>query len=190
VARNLERRRDARVIEELIAEIAKEEGRRDYAYDDATGAAIVPGYTMVGHPTMWRGLCVEKGRMPRLPQKLPEDVLEIVVRSTVDKVLDRIPWLTELPEATQRGVFAMAYQIGVSGVMGFTDMIRALAVGNLTAAKSHALDSDWAQQTPARARRVAALIANEAADVNRPDHSRAALAFDKADQANPQPPPS
>ena len=42
-----------------------------------------------------------------------------------------------------------------SGVLGFHDMLAALERGDWPAARAAALDSDWARETPARARRVA-----------------------------------
>lgn len=153
------------MIERLIAFTAKEEGFVPHCYDDATGEPIVPGYTLVGHPTIWWGLCIEKGRIPHLPAEMPQDARDYVIRRTAEKMFDRLPWLDELPESTQVGVCAMAYQLGVAGVMRFTSMIGALVIGDLAAAKAHALDSDWARNdTPARAKRVAALIANEVQD--------------------------
>jgi lysozyme len=52
----------------------------------------------------------------------------------------------------------MAYQMGVSGVLKFADMLAALERGERAAAATHALQSIWATQTPKRAKRIAALI--------------------------------
>jgi lysozyme len=148
-------------IEAAVSKLATEEGFREFVYDDATGEPILPGYTCVGHPTLWFGLCVEKGRVPRVPDRIPTEVLEHVVRAKQQELNRRLPWLNELPDATQLGLLLMAYQLGVGSVMRFDNMIGALAVGDVVAAGAHALDSAWARQTPARARRVAALIAND-----------------------------
>jgi lysozyme len=151
------------MIDALLTHLADEEGLRFYVYDDATGEPIVPGYTVVGHPTIWHGLCVEKGRVPKLWDSLPRDALAFVAKAKFAELVARIPWALELPWRTQLGLAAMAYQLGVDGVLEFKNMLAALKAGDLVAAKAHALDSDWARNdTPVRAKRVAAFIANEA----------------------------
>jgi lysozyme len=150
------------MIEQLLADLRREEGFTPWAIDDATGAPIVPGYVMKGHPTIWHGLCIEKGRMPSIPARVSDDILEHVASAIVLQALDRWPWLIDLPENTQRGVAQLCYQLGVGGVAKFKNMLDALRAGDLAAAKEHALDSDWAREdTPERAKRVASLIANE-----------------------------
>ena len=49
----------------------------------------------------------------------------------------------------------MAYQMGVPRVMGFKRMLAALERKDWQRAADEALDSRWAEQTPARAQRVA-----------------------------------
>jgi lysozyme len=152
------------MIEQLLADLRSEEGFRAYAYDDATAEPIVPGYVMKGHPTIWHGLCIEKGRIPSIPARVSDDILEQVASAIVLQALDRWPWLIDLPENTQRGVAQMCYQLGVGGVAKFKNMLGALQAGDLASAKEHALDSDWAREdAPERALRVASLIANESA---------------------------
>ncbi len=54
----------------------------------------------------------------------------------------------------------MAYQMGMTGLMGFTNMCVELLKYRVDYQKvhDHALDSKWAKQTPERAERVAALF--------------------------------
>ena len=59
---------------------------------------------------------------------------------------------------TREALLDMSYQLGVSGLERFTDMLRALKAGDCDAAQAAALDSDWARQTPARAASVAARL--------------------------------
>ena len=52
----------------------------------------------------------------------------------------------------------MAYQLGVDGLLGFHDMLAALARGNYEGAAIEALRSAWATETPSRAAAVAAVF--------------------------------
>jgi lysozyme len=160
--------RPAIPLDRLNALLADDEGFTEWVIDDATGKPLVPGYTLVGHPTIWWGLCVEIGRVPSIPAEIPELVRDLLARRAAENVLKRLPFVAELPELTQLGLFAMAYQLGIAGLMRFDNMIGALAVGDLAAAEAHALDSSWAKKpppvgTPKRAKRVAALIGNRGA---------------------------
>lgn len=152
------------MIERLLAILANEEGFRPYVYDDATGEPLRPGYTLVGHPTIWFGLCVEKGRVPRLPEAMPRDAHEYVAVTKWNDLQSRAPWLAGQPEDVQLALALMAYQLGADGVLGFPNMLAALKRGDREAAADHALDSDWHRvDTPPRAKRVAALIRGTAA---------------------------
>ena len=58
-----------------------------------------------------------------------------------------------------RGVLmAMAYQLGCHGVTEFTDMIAALDAGDVFKARTAALDSEWARETPQRAKAVTEIL--------------------------------
>jgi hypothetical protein len=147
------------MIERLLSTLANEEGLRWYAYDDATGEPLRPGYTLVGHPTWLIGLCIEKGRVPKLPQSLPHDLLEYIAASKWSELQNKAPWVAGQPEDVQLALALMAFQLGANGVLGFKRMCAALQSGEREAAADHALDSDWHRNdSPARAKRVAALI--------------------------------
>lgn len=146
------------MIEQLLRDLKSEEGFRPYCYDDANGEPIVPGYVLKGHPTLWYGLCVEKGRVPYLPPKTADDVLEHVATEKWLSLLKRAPWLETQPDDVQRALAHMAYQMGVDGVLGFKGMLMALERGDRETAAVSALDSAWAKQTPQRANRVIDLI--------------------------------
>ena len=61
-----------------------------------------------------------------------------------------------------RGVLmAMAYQLGCRGVTEFTDMIAALDAGDVLKARAAALDSEWARETPQRAKAVTELLTTD-----------------------------
>ena len=55
----------------------------------------------------------------------------------------------------------MSYQMGVGGLLSFRLTLAALEEGNRQEAYDMALDSLWARQTPARAKRVAAMLRDD-----------------------------
>ena len=54
----------------------------------------------------------------------------------------------------------MAEQLGPAGVLGFHDMLEALASEDWDGAATAALDSQWARETPARAKHAAQVFRN------------------------------
>ena len=52
----------------------------------------------------------------------------------------------------------MAYQLGVSGLLEFHEMLSALQTGNWSRAEQEALSSTWAEETPKRAARAASVF--------------------------------
>lgn len=148
------------MLERTLARTRAEEGFRPYVYDDATGEPIVPGYTVIGHPTLWNGICVEKGRVPILPTGLPDQISEFVLQTKWAGLLASRPWIAGLADDVQSALAEMAYIMGVGGVLKFTGMLGALARGDRETAAGQALDSEWARhpKTGPRAQRIATLI--------------------------------
>lgn len=55
-------------------------------------------------------------------------------------------------------LISMCFQLGAQGLAGFKNTLAMVAQGRFTDAARNMLLSKWAQQTPARARRVAAMM--------------------------------
>jgi lysozyme len=63
-----------------------------------------------------------------------------------------------LNDVRQDVLTAMVFQIGAVGVSKFKATLQALRTGNYDLASQQMLNSKWAKQTPARAKRMAKLI--------------------------------
>ena len=61
----------------------------------------------------------------------------------------------DMPVDVQVELIDMAYQLGVTGLLGFHDMLKNLALGNYEGAALEAERSAWATETPSRAARAA-----------------------------------
>lgn len=69
----------------------------------------------------------------------------------------RAPWWRGLSDNRQRVVMNMAFQLGVSGLLGFRKAVAAMQVGNYAEAANQMRDSAWYRtQTPQRAARLVA----------------------------------
>ena len=131
---------------ELVERIKSAEGYRRFAYECSVGALTV-GY----------GTVIERGG-----HGIPEFIAELLIRDYLQTLQARFEahgWFRSLDPARQAAVLEMGYQMGYEGVMGFTRMIEAIEASDWDIVKLEALDSNWAQQTPARADVVSSRVA-------------------------------
>ena len=93
---------------------------------------------------------------------LPEDICNtLLVReivSVVHGLRENLDWYEELDDVRKKALISMAYQLGLSGLLGFKKMLKALKEKNYELAYVEALDSRWAKQTPKRAHSVAMVL--------------------------------
>jgi len=132
-------------IELLRAQLEREEGRRAVAYADTLGIWTIG----VGHtgPEVHEGLVWTAEQIDR--------AFAIDMDEAIAGIEARLPWAVKLDDARLGALANMAFQMGVSGLLGFPRMLTALKAGRWQEAHDQALDSKWAKQTPARAQRVA-----------------------------------
>jgi len=131
---------------ELVERLKRFEGYKRFAYKCS-----------LDHLTIGYGTVIEEGG-----HGLPEYVAEILLQDYLKTIQTRLQvheWFNELNTARQHCILEMAYQMGVEGVLDFRNMIGSLKAQDWEGARSHALDSLWAKQTPARAQDVADRLA-------------------------------
>ena len=134
-------------LDKLKADLARDEDFVSHAYQDSEG------YWTIGI-----GRLIDKRRGGGITREEAEYLLENDLK-TARADLDAIaPWWTLLPDDVQRGLMNMAFQLGRTNLSEFKKTFAALKARDYNEAGNEALRSRWAEQTPARARRVAKLI--------------------------------
>ncbi len=123
-----------------LEDLRRDEGLRLTPYRDTRGVLTI-GY----------GINLDQG-LDRVEADL---LLEHRVASRIGELSLRLPVFSTLDPVRQRVVLNMAYQLGVSGLLGFRRLRAALEQGHYARAADEMLDSAWATQTPARAQRLA-----------------------------------
>lgn len=132
----------------LFKELEEDEGRVPYAYQDHKG-----------YWTAGVGFLIDKEKGGRIPEPVIDFWLQYLVEDREKQLDQYIPWWRKLSDARQRALIQMSYQLGVSGLLGFPKMLKALQEGNWGEAYRQALDSKWAKtDTPERAQKVAAML--------------------------------
>ena len=121
----------------LLVEIKKEEGFMGNPYYDHLG------FQTIGYGT-------------KLP--IDEYEAEMLLKYRLGKMMKelhaRLDGL-DVPQEVWELLYHMAYQLGVSGVLKFKNMVKALQEKDFKQASVEMLDSRWASQTPNRAKRMA-----------------------------------
>ena len=134
-----------------------EEGFRGTLYDDATGKPIVPGWTVIGHPTAGWGFALDT---------CPLDQVEAdfifarrLARATAAAIIDlgAADW-KRLDDVRRAALTSMAYQMGAAGLAAFKNTLAAVRAGNWQAARDGVMASDFAKETPGRAGRDATML--------------------------------
>ena len=69
-----------------------------------------------------------------------------------------LPWVVTLDPVRLGVLIDMAFQMGVGGLMGFSETLASIKAGNYAAASSEMLQSDWANQTPNRAKGLSQIM--------------------------------
>lgn len=132
-----------------LADVIREEGFRPSAYQDHLG------FWTIGY-----GVCIDA----RKGCGITQGEAAFLIENRLDRIrgeLDiAIPWWRELSAERCSALMSMAYQMGVRGLLGFHKMLDHMEAGEFDKAADEALDSTWADQTPARAKRVSELIRN------------------------------
>lgn len=85
-------------------------------------------------------------------------ILEMRLYRLEVKLRLELPWFDRLTEARKAALKDMAYQMGLSGLLGFKMSLRLMASGDYPGAAKEFLHSKWAKQTPNRAARVTCMI--------------------------------
>ena len=81
-------------------------------------------------------------------------VLKIRLSAILASLNAQLHWYADLPIEVKNIMLNMAYQLGVSGLLGFTKTMVLLKNERWVAAADEMLDSKWARQTPERANRL------------------------------------
>jgi lysozyme len=130
--------------EKLLAELERDEGLRLKPYRDSVGKLTIG----IGRNLDDKGISEAAARF-----LLGEDVLE--VEAGLDEAL---PWWRQQEEVRQRVLANMAFNMGLAGLLQFTNTLAAVREGRYEDAASGMLASLWAKQVGPRAIRLAEMM--------------------------------
>lgn len=124
-----------------IAQLKVDEGFRRFMY-------LCPA----GYPTIGFGTRIDQGGEGVSESAAGQMLQEAVISRAIE--LLRFEWFRNLDDARKAILINMTYQLGLHGVLQFKKMIAALEQGDFQRASEEMLGSQWAKQTPTRAKRL------------------------------------
>lgn len=139
----------------LLAALTQEESFRPFVYDDTTGKNLVRGMVIHGNPTLAVGWNIAARPCT---YELGQIILSYFVDQTWDDVKRAIPWAASLPEPCQRAICDMAFNVGVSDLLGFTVFLALLQQGKYDDAANDLATTLWFEQVKSRGPKIQALI--------------------------------
>lgn len=135
------------MIDELKKQLTKDEGRVRWVYKDSRGL-----------DTIGIGILVDQKGGGGLRDNEIDFIFNNRVAEVMAELSKQIPWTNRLDDVRKGALLNMCFQLGVAGLKGFPKMLSSMQFNNFNGAYLEALDSDWARQTPARAKRIAQQI--------------------------------
>ena len=130
------------VDQSVQAWIKQDEGLKLETYVDTTG-----------HLTVGWGRNLQNGiRLDEAELMFQNDLTQ-----TVNELLQQ-PWYGDISANVQNALINMNFNLGITKLLEFKDMITALEQKNYRAAAQAALNSLWAKQVPNRAKEIAVMI--------------------------------
>jgi lysozyme len=136
------------MVMDILSQLMRDEGVR-----------LAPYHDHLGYLTIGVGRLIDPARGGGITQEEALYLLRNDVASRERRLAEAYPWFQGLSEARRGALVNMAFQLGASGLARFPRMLACLRDERWAEAETHALDSEWARQTPARAKRVARQLA-------------------------------
>lgn len=132
--------------------ITQEEGYRENAYQCSEGYPTIGIGKRIGPKGADLSLYEFTVSKQLASVWLKEEILK------VELALSKLDWFAMVTGDRRDVILSMAYQLGVTGLLKFKNMIRAIERNSWEEAYKQALDSRWAKQTPKRANRHAKVL--------------------------------
>lgn len=131
----------------IIEDLVRDEGEVLHAYEDSLG------FTTIGV-----GRLIDRRRGGGISREESRLLLANDLEKFASGLDAHLPWWRMLSPSRQRVLLNMAFNLGVSGLLTFRRTLESVRKGDYELAAKQMLQSKWATQVGARARRLAALM--------------------------------
>ncbi len=138
-----------KVPSRLETQLRRDEGEVLQAYQDH-----------LGYWTIGVGRLIDKRKGGGITREESSYLLGNDIAKRAAGLSASLPWTDGLDEARRGVLINMAFQMGLEGLLGFRNTLATVQSGNYQLAAQQMLQSLWAKQTPERAKRLSAQMAD------------------------------
>lgn len=135
------------MIKSIRDQLRRDEGEVLHEYKDH-----------LGYSTIGVGRLIDKRKGGGISRRESDFLLENDLAEIAKELDGKLGWWRTLDEVRQGVVLNMSFQMGVEGFLKFRKTIDFIRTGFYTKASNEMLSSEWARQTPERAKRLAKQI--------------------------------
>lgn len=135
--------------------LVKHEGLRIKVYDDANGDTLIPGATLIGHPSIGIGRCLD---LTGITEQEAYYLLANDIKRCAAEANAAFPWFNGLSVTRQDVILSMIFNLGIPKLKRFTRMLGAVQYGNYEIAADEMLSSTWHRQVGKRAKELAQMM--------------------------------
>lgn len=130
-------------VNDTKSQLRRDEGDVPYFYLDH-----------LGYATIGVGFLIDKRKGGSLPPAVRDFWLDWLIDEKRRALRNALAWFDRLDDVRKGVLLNMAYQLGVPGLLEFHATLALVRDGHYDQAADEMLDSDWARQTPERAKRL------------------------------------
>ena len=130
-------------LEALKGELIRDEGNRPWAYQDSEGWWTCGVGFLIDH---------RKGAV--IPQPVIDFWLDWLLIKLQAQLRGALSWFDDMDDVRQRVLANMAYNMGITGLLGFKKALAACERKDYDAAADEIADSDAARELPDRYQRL------------------------------------
>jgi lysozyme len=143
----------------LEDELGRDEGKRLKAYKDTVGKwtiGIGRNLDDVGAAPLTRTVAdILKNGITEAEQDL---LFDYDIARTVKDLDRKLPWWRKLDPVRQRVMINMCFNLGITGLCGFVNTLKAIERGDYSDAANRMLQSKWARQVGMRSNRLSEMM--------------------------------
>lgn len=132
------------IDQRLLDQLLRHEGYRQHPYKDSVGILTIG----IGRNLEDVGISEDEAKY----------LLRNDVREARDMCRSSFPWFSDLDKVRQDAIVNMCFNLGITRLKGFKNMLSAMEAKDYNEAAHEALDSKWAFQVGKRAQDIAHMI--------------------------------
>src|SRR5579863_4346673 len=121
-------------IDNIHDQLIRDEKEVLWVYDDANSKPILPGYLVIGNPTIGIGRNISKGSTG-----ISQDISRLMERDDVNRCESALgiwcPWAQKTVDKVRYNVLVnMTFNMGIAGLIKFTEFLRCMQTNDWTGA--------------------------------------------------------